>query len=232
MIRIILALATIGTLFLTSCTTTAPITKAHAYEGIYSEKPVSILLMPPINRSTNVEAKEYFHTSLNVPIANAGYYVIPPFLSMEILKKESAYDAELFLEGPLAQFGEVFGADMALFTIIHKWDKSSLAAKVYVDIEYIFKSTTTNEIVYTRRGEVTYNTAVNTGGSGLAGLVANVAASALNTAIAQYIHVARACNAHTFTDLPKGTYSPAYLQDGQEYAGSKEFKVMLNSKSY
>jgi len=46
--------------------------------------------MPPINKSTNVEAKEYFHSTMNIPIANAGYYVIPPFLSMEILKKESA----------------------------------------------------------------------------------------------------------------------------------------------
>lgn len=232
MIRILLSLTLIAMLFLTGCTTTVPVTKAEAYKGIYSEKPLSILLMPPINRSTNVEAKEYFHTSLNVPIANAGYYVIPPFLSMEILKRESAYDAELFLEGPLAQFGEVFGADLALFTIIHKWDKSSLAAKVHVDIEYIFKSTKTNEIVYSRRGEVTYDTAVNLGGSGLVGLVANVAASAINTAAAKYMDVARACNTHTFKDLPAGNYSPTYLQDGTEYAGSKAFKVMLNSKTY
>ncbi len=231
MIRITLSLAIIATLFLTACSTTAPVTKAKAYEGIYSEKPVSILLMPPINRSTNVEAKEYFHTSLNVPIANAGYYVIPPFLSMEILKRESAYDAELFLEGPVSQFGEVFGADLALFTIIHKWDKSSLAAKVKVEIEYIFKSTKTNEIVYTRRGEVTYDTSVNLGGSGLVGLAANLAASAINTAAAKYMNVARSCNAYTFKDLPAGTYSPTHLQDGEEYAGSKAFKVMLNSRS-
>ena len=72
--------------------------------------------MPPINRSTNVEAKEYFHSTLIVPLANQGYYVIPPFLSMEILKRESAYDAELFLNSTLSKFGEVFGADIVLFT--------------------------------------------------------------------------------------------------------------------
>ena len=110
----------IAVVFLSSCTSTVPITKSVAYKGIYEEKPLSILLMPPINRSTNVEAKEYFHSTLNIPIANAGFYVIPPFLSMEILKKESAYDAELFLNSPLTKFGEVFGADLAVFTIIHK----------------------------------------------------------------------------------------------------------------
>src|SRR5690554_1972780 len=102
----------------TGCTVTEPVSKLQAYNGLYTEKPVSLLIMPPINRSTNVEAKEYSHTTLNVPIANAGYYVIPPFLSMDILKRESAYDAELFLDAPLAKFGEVFGADMALFTYI------------------------------------------------------------------------------------------------------------------
>ena len=73
----------------TSCKTAAPIAKSVAYKGLYDEKPLSLLIMPPINKSVNVEAKEYFHSTLYTPVANAGYYVIPPFLSMEILKKKS-----------------------------------------------------------------------------------------------------------------------------------------------
>jgi len=226
----LIAITGIVTIFLYSCTTTAPITKSVAYKGMYCEKPLTILLMPPINRSTNVDAKEYFHSTLNVPIANAGFYVIPPFLSMEILKKESAYDAELFLNSPLLLFGEVFGADMALFTIIHKWDKSGLAAKVYVEVEYIFKSVKTNEIIYSRRGQITYNTAVSTGGTGALGLLADITASAINTAATKYVDVARICNAYTFTDLPAGKYSPAYGTDGEQLSGKKEFKAYLNSQ--
>ena len=41
---------------------------------------------------------------------------------MAILKQESAYDSELFVNAPLSKFKEVFGADVALFTTIHKWD--------------------------------------------------------------------------------------------------------------
>ena len=89
-----------ATFLLTSCGPVSKLNKSQAYAGMYKEKPLSVLIMPPINRSTNVEAKEYFHTTLNVPIANAGYYVIPPFLSMEILKRESAYDSELFINKP------------------------------------------------------------------------------------------------------------------------------------
>jgi len=226
----ILFIIVIAIAFLTSCSTTAPIAKSVAYKGMYDEKPLTILLMPPINRSTNVEAKEYFHSTLNIPIANAGFYVIPTFLSMEILKKESAYDAELFLNSPLTKFEEVFGADLAVFTIIHKWDKSGLAAKVYVQVEYIIKSTKTNEIVYSRTGDVTYDASVSTGAGGLTGLVADMALSAINTAATKYVDVARACNAYTFKDLPAGKYSPTYGTDGELPAGKKIFKATLNSK--
>ena len=144
---------------------------------MYDEKPTTILLMPPINKSTNVEAKEYFHSTLMIPLANQGYYVIPPFLSMEILKRESAYDAELFLNSSLSKFGEVFGADIVLFTIIHKWDKSY--GNVKVEVEYILKSTKTNEVLYTRRGTINYNTTVS-GTAGAYGALADLALTAVN----------------------------------------------------
>ena len=226
----IIGFLSITAAILSSCTTTTPIAKSVAYKGMYDEKPITILIMPPINKSTNVEAKEYFHSTLNIPIDNAGFYVIPPFLSMEILKKESAYDAELFLNNPLDKFGEVFGADLVLFTIINKWDKSGLAAKVYVEVEYIFKSTKTNEVVYSRKGNITYDASVSTGAGGLVGLAANMALSAINTAATKYINVARVCNSYTFKDLPAGKYSTMYGLDGSQSAGKKEFYVLLNKK--
>jgi hypothetical protein len=210
-----------------SCSSTSKIAKSVAYKGMYDEKPLTILLMPPINRSTNVEAKEYFHSTLNIPLEEAGFYVIPTFLSMEILKKESAYDAELFLNSPLNKFGEVFGADLALFTVIDRWDKSGIAARVRIEVEYILKSTKTNEIVYSRKGDVTYDASVKTGGGGLL----DIAASAINTAATNYVDVARACNACTFKDLPAGKYSPVYGTDGTQMAGKKEFKATVN-KNY
>jgi len=212
------------------CASNAPLTKSKAYKGIYIEKPLTVLLMPPINRSTNVEAKEYFYSTLNVPIDNAGFYVIPPFLSMAILEKESAYDAELFINAPLTKFKDVFGADMVLFTIINRWDKSSIAANVDVAVEYILKSTKTNDVIYRRKGEVTYDASISTGYSGLIGALADIAASAINTAATKYVDVARVCNTYTFKDLPAGKYNPSYGKDGQELAGKNNFKKRLNSK--
>ena len=211
-------------IFATSCGPTSKLTKQQAYSNIYEQKPVSVLIMPPINRSTAVEAKEYFHSTLNVPIINKGYYVIPPFLSIEILKRESAYDSELFTERPLTIFKEIFGADLALFTVINKWDKSSIGSKVTIDVEYIFKSTITNEVVFNRKGTVIYNTAINTGNS----FLVNMLASAINTAATKYVDVGRAVNNYTLSDLPSGKYNKEkYLKDQLELSGQKEFKVRL-----
>ena len=218
----------IAGILLTSCSVTKPTaTRMNMYGGLYDEKPISVLIMPPINKSTNVEAKEYFHSTLCVPLANAGYYVIPPFLSMEMLKKESAYDAELFLNESINKFGDFFDADVALFTIIHKWDKAPIAAKVYVDIEYILKSTKTNEVLFSRYGHITYDATIQSNNGGLAGALISMAASALNTALTDQIKIARTCNTYSLSVLPRGKYDPNYELDGDLSGGSKEFSVTL-----
>jgi hypothetical protein len=217
-------------ILLSGCSTTTTLKKSVAYEGIYKELPLTVLLMPPINRSTNVEAKEYFYSTLNVPLNNQGYYVLPPFMTMEILKKESAYDAELFLNGTLGKFGEVFGADIVLFTIIDTWDKSAIGATVTITVEYIAKSAKTNEILYSRKGTIVYDTSVQTNAGGAFGLIADLALSAINTAATKYVDVGRVCNSYTLKDFPAGKYSPTYNLDGEELSGAKDFRVRLNSK--
>ena len=211
-----------------SCETTSNIKKSVAYKGIYEEKPISILLMPPINKSTNVDAKEYFHSTLLVPLANKGYYVIPPFLSMEILKRESAYDAELFLNDPIVKFGEVFGADVVIFTIIHSWNKTY--GNVKVEVEYIVKSTRTNRILFERRGAINYNTTVS-GTSGPYGALFDLVLTAASTIATKYVDVARICNTYTFKDLPGGKYGVLNPLEPDELSGKKVFTANLNSQS-
>ena len=67
-----------GAFIVTACSTTKPTLKQDVYKNIYEEKPLSVLVMPPINRSTKVEAKEFFYRSLAAPIAQRGYYILPP----------------------------------------------------------------------------------------------------------------------------------------------------------
>lgn len=207
---------------LTSCGSGSKVMKSERYSRIYEEKPVSILVMPPINRSTKVEAKELFYSSLVVPLSQRGYYVMPPLLTMEILKEESAYDAEMFIDNSMRQVGELFGVDAVLFTTIHEWAKTTVASQIRIVVEYTLKSTRSDEILFSRKGEIIYSPNSNTG-SVLGNLVANM----LTTAFTKEIEVGRKCNIYTIGDMPVSKYSPQWGADGGTASGAAEFKITL-----
>lgn len=205
-----------------SCGSATKVMKSERYAKIYEEKPVSILVMPPINRSTKVEAKELFYSSLIVPLSQKGYYVMPPLLTMEILKEESAYDAEMFINNSMKQVGEMFGVDAVLFTTIDEWAKTTIASQIRVVVEYTLKSTKTDEIIFSRKGDITYSPNTNSGNV-LANLIANV----LITALKKEVDVGRACNVYTLGDIPAGKYSPSWEIDGNTLSGEESFKVRI-----
>ncbi len=204
-------------ILIASCAPTkTTVTKKQAYPKMYDEKPLSILVMPPINRSTHAEAKEWFMTTLMQPVSLFGYYVFPSILTTEILKNESAYDSELFVDAPIDKFNAVFGADALLFTTINNWDKNAVGAYILVDIEYVLKSAKSNEILWSNKYKMKYDTSVNTGAGGLLGLVADVAASAIKTGVTDYVPVARQVNYKAIADVPYGKYHPRHSIDTED----------------
>lgn len=203
----------IGVMLLTSCTSS--LTRGTQYPKMYEEKPVSILIMPPINRTNSVEAKEYFYTSLAYPLCEKGYYVVSPFLAMDIMQQESAYDSEMFIEGKLDPFRNVFGVDAALFTIINDWSKNNLSNTITVGVEYLLRSTKTGEVLFERKGTLKVDCSLTSSG-GLLGMAANM----LNTATTDKVVGARKCNWYVLSDIPAGRYSSLFDKDQQVKAGS------------
>ena len=172
--------------------------KKDAFPEFYSENPpVSVLIMPPINKSDNVDAKDFFFYSLNQAIGNMGYYVYPSLLSMNTLQEESAYDSELFFEGDLSAFKNLYGADVCLFTTITKWKKSVVGRKVTIGIEYVLRSTETGETIWNRKGEFTYSATGRKSGNLLV-LAIQTAVEMASTALTDYFDVAKLCNSRFF----------------------------------
>lgn len=202
----------IALLTLASCSPT--ITRSVQYPKMYEEKPTTILVMPPINNTTNADAKDYFYSSLAMPLNNKGYYVISPYMALNLLKQESAYDSELFVEGSLEPFKNVFGADAVLFTTINKWEKKAALSYINVDIKYTLKSAKTGEILWEREGDVKVSFS-----SGNNNSLLGMALDMLNTALTDHVVAARRCNNFIFQDLPEGKYSPQFGNDGNMPAG-------------
>lgn len=204
----------------TSCSTT---TRLSQYPKMYESKPVTILVMPPINNTANVEAKDLLYTSINKPLAEAGYYVISPHLAMDILKSESAYDSEMFVDAPLDKFAQFFGADAVVFSQIDKWTKSGFG--IDTKIRYFIKSAKTNEIIFDRTCDLHLDLSQNSSGGGVLGALIDLAASAIVTATTDHIVAARKANAYIFNDIPRGKYSPMFGKDQNVSAAKKDIKA-------
>lgn len=223
--KIIYTLLVLSVLVVSSCTT--PKTLSQQYPKMYEEKPLTIAIMPPINQTTHAEAKDFFYTTMYMPLCEKGYYVFSPYLTMEMFQQESAYDAEMFLEGDLSPFRNVLGADAAMFTIIKNWQRVNISGKLTVQIEYILRSTKTGETLYNREGQITVDTSVRSGVGGWGALI-DIVATAVNTAVTDKVVAGRKCNVFVLSDMPSGKYSPLYGKDLDNPAGEKFVKAVVN----
>ena len=182
---------------------------------MYEEAPLSILILPPMNESTAADAKEYYSTTIQEPLAYTGYYTFPYPLTTELLKMEGIYDSELLADISLAKFKEYFGADAVLFTTIKKWDLCYMviASNLTVSIDCSLKSTSTNQELWKYNGTIVIDLSGGNSGGGIAGLIASAIVTAVNTAIADYVPYARQANYRALHSLPYGKYHPQYNKD-------------------
>lgn len=204
----------------TSCGMLNTVTRESQYAKMYEEKPITLLVMPPINNSANVEAKDLLYTSISRPLVEAGYYVISPLLAMDVLKAESAYDAEMFFDSSLSTFQNYFGVDAVVFSVIDTWTKKGLG--IETKIRYVIKSAHTNETLFDRSCDLYLDLSLNSGSNGLLGALVDLAASAINTAATDHIIAARKANYYILRDIPRGKYSPEYMQDKEVIAEKKD----------
>lgn len=201
------------------------VTRESQYAKMYEEKPVTLLVMPPINNSTNVEAKDLLYTSISRPLAEAGYYVISPLLAMDILKAESAYDSENFFDAPLTAFNNYFGADAVVFSIIDSWAKKGLG--IQTKIRYVIKSAYTNEILFDRSCDLYLDLSIDSDSKSALGALIDLAASAINTAATDHIKAARKANYFILRDIPRGKYSPDHMSDKDVIAEEKDIVTIV-----
>jgi hypothetical protein len=205
---------TILILIFTGCGPTY-ITKGAAFPKMYDQQPKSLLILPPMNESTDAEAKDYYITTTEMPFALMGYYTFPTEMVSDIMKQEGIYDTELLYNMPLNKYFEYFGADAVLFTKIKKWNVSYavVASTLTVSIEAKIVSTKTSEVLWKYTGTVVEDLSGGNSGGGLAGLIANIIASAINTATADYVRYAKVANNRIIYTLPAGPYNEYYMKD-------------------
>lgn len=201
------------------------ISKKDAFPKMYEERPLSILVLPPINMTTAADAKEYYATTIAEPLTLEGYYVYPIEVTTDILKNEGLYDTEILAGLPPEKFKQFFGADAVMYIKILKWDTSYyvIGGNVTVAVDCLLKSTTTGRDLWKYDGTIIVNTGVS-GGGGLAGLIVQVVATAIKTATTDYIPAAKLANITTISSMPFGKYNPNFDKD-------RDARIILKKKS-
>ncbi|MEI6459856.1 MAG: GNA1162 family protein [Pseudomonadota bacterium] len=192
--------------------------KHSNYTQFRAESPRSILVVPVTNRSVEVNAPDYFLSTISRPLAERGYYVFPVNMVKSVLADDGLSDANMVHAGDPRRLGEMFGADSVLYVSIERWDAKYivLSTSVTVALKYTLKSTHSGEEIWSNHQTMVYQPQHNSNG-GLAGLIADAIVAAIAKAAPNYLPLAVMANDQAInlknTGLPAGPYDGAFGKD-------------------
>lgn len=92
--------------------------KTIDYTAYKQARPKSILVLPPINESPEVQASYSMVSQVTYPLAEAGYYVLPIALVDETFRQNGLTTANDIQAVPPAKLHDIFGADSALYITV------------------------------------------------------------------------------------------------------------------
>ncbi len=177
------------------------------------QKPVSIVVVPAVNKTTAADATDLIFSTLTVPFADNGYYVLPMPIVAEIFQNEGIVDGEQLKGIPPGTYRESFGADSILYITINEWETNYLVfgGNVTVGMSYLLVSTTTGESMWSYDQTIVVDTTASSSGSPLVDLIS----TAIQTAVQDYIPIAYHVNSIAVATMPYGHYHPLNGQDSE-----------------
>jgi hypothetical protein len=201
---LVLALAVL----LTGCATQQAKTDLTAFNAA---KPRSILVVPAVNKSLDVDAPNYLLTTLTVPLAEKGYYVFPVHTAKTVLEQEGFFDGDQVQKQLPEVLAKLFGADAVLFVTINRWDAqyAVFATTMTVDFDYrlVYKDGTE---IWKANKKMQYSPQQQNTGNPLANLIAAAVTAALERAKPNYLPLAQTANLQVLavepTAIPNGPY--------------------------
>jgi hypothetical protein len=101
----------------TACATMEP----HDYTAYREHMPRSILVLPPLNESVDVNAPYVWLSTITMPVAERGYYVFPVAVVDAFMKDNGLPGPDEMHSVSLQKLREVFGADAVLYVVIEDW---------------------------------------------------------------------------------------------------------------
>jgi hypothetical protein len=95
------------------------------YSAFRQHQPKSILVLPPLNNTSDLRATYSVMSSTTLPLAEAGYYVFPVALVDQTFKENGLQNPGEMHQASTKKLNEIFGADAALYITITNYGATS-----------------------------------------------------------------------------------------------------------
>lgn len=209
--------AVIAFLMVTGCATKPP----FDYTAYKENHPRSILVLPPMNNTPEVQASYSMLSHATRPLAEAGYYVMPVTLVAEAFKENGMTQPVDMHATSADKLLQIFGADAALYITITKYGTvyQVINSESRVSAEAKLVDLKTGKLLWTGSASASSDEQQNQQQGGLAGLliaaiVNQIIASTLDQShqIAK-VSTTRLLSAGLYNGVLYGPRSPNYGKD-------------------
>ncbi|AOI99212.1 MULTISPECIES: DUF799 domain-containing protein [Burkholderia] len=195
--------------------------KRPDYTAFKKSQPRSILVLPPLNETSDVAATYGMLSQMTLPLAESGYYVVPVAVMDETFKQNGLTNAAEIQQTSPAKLREIFGADAALYSKVSQYGTvyRILASATVVSASAKLVDLRTGDVLWQGRASASSDEGGNNGGGGLIGMLVTAAVKQIaNTLIDQSHDVAaftstRLLSAGPPNGLLYGPHSPKYGTD-------------------
>jgi hypothetical protein len=173
--------------------------------------PRSILVVPLINKSLDVDAPNYMLSTLPVPLAERGYYVFPVNTAKVVLEQEGFYEGEQVHKQAPEALAKLFGADAVLYVTINRWDARYIVLSTTVTVEFDYRMVAKDGTeIWKANQRMQYSPQQNNSGSPLGNLIAAAITAAVTRAAPNYLPLAQQANTQVLVTGPQAIPAGPY----------------------
>jgi len=190
------------------CATVQP----YNYSNLKKHSPRSILVLPPMNSSVEVNAPYSYLSTITVPLAEKGYYVFPVSVIDTLLKENGLPTPAEMNSIPLKKIDEIIGADAVLYVVIDDWGQKfnviSSSSVVKGNVKLV--SVKSGELLWDAPIYAEYNPNSNNGGGIVGALVGAIATQIIGEISDNTPQTARIANSLALNSKQRGLLSGPY----------------------
>ncbi|GMG92279.1 DUF799 domain-containing protein [Cupriavidus metallidurans] len=195
-------------------------TKQIDYSAYKASRPRSIVVLPPLNESPDINATYAMLAQSTAPLAESGYYVLPVALVDETFRQNGLTVPGDIHAVPVAKLREIFGADAALYVTVSeygsKYQVLSSVTRVAASAKLV--DLKTGDALWSGSAAAATDDSGNAGGGLVGALIAAAVAQVINHTVDRSYGVAgaasdRLLSAGQPTGILYGPRSPKYQSD-------------------